>query len=233
MAVREIEIGTTPKRVLVRNERRLLYAVINESSVDVYLGFSSTLATSGESKGIKISANGGYYIDPAHKGEVWLIAPSATKVTLIELPVPEHVEKPPVGSPVYGIPPTATAKMQAYDGTNWVNVASTSDGELKIYLPKFEHDFGSFTATGASDSVDTVIGFEKWTWQQINDASSTAPDIRLQGSIDGINWFDLDTSTAIGSEMKHVVNKAVRYVRINVVSMGDASSINVRIFAIR
>jgi len=233
MAVYELEIGTLPKRVLTRNKTRILYGVINSSSTNVYLGFDSSVATSGEKKGILISPNGGYYIDSSHKGEVWLIAEASTTVTVFEVTPEEPLERPIYGPPIYGIPPSAVARIQAYDGTNWVNVASTSDGELKIYLPKFEHDFGSFTAAGTSDSVDTVIGFEKWTWQVISDSSGTAHDVRFQGSIDNTNWFDLDVSNTTGNEMRHVVNKAVRYVRINVVSMGDASSISVRVFAIR
>jgi len=86
------------------------------------------------------------------------------------------------------------------------------------------------TGTGATSSIDLVTGLTNHTWTQTNNASSTAPDIRLQGSIDGSNWFDLDTSTAIGSEMRHVALKPVRYIRFNVVSMGDASSITLRYF---
>jgi len=112
--------------------------------------------------------------------------------------------------------------LYGYNGSSWDRVRLYWDsGNISV------------TATGATSAIDTVIGFEKHTWTQVNDASSTAPDIRLQGSIDGTNWFDLDTSTAIGSEMRHVAMKPVRYIRFNVVSLGDATSITVRYFGIR
>jgi len=103
----------------------------------------------------------------------------------------------------------------------------------KIPTPTFEQDLGTFTATGAGTGYDTVVGYEKWTWQVISDSSGTAHDVRLQGSIDNSNWFDLDQSNTTGNEMRHVVNKSVRYIRANVVSMGDATSISVKVFAIR
>ena len=130
-------------------------------------------------------------------------------------------------------PPAAAARIQAFDGTDWQNVACNSDGRLKIYPYTFTAGPVTLTSTGASAEVDTEVGAIYWTWTQTNDASSTAPDVRLQGSIDGTNWFDLDQSTAIGGEMRHVVNKAVRYVRAYVQSMGDATSITVKVFAIR
>ena len=233
MPVREIEISTLPKRVFAENKNRVLYAVINESSVDVYLGYDSGVTTSGESKGIKISANGGYYIDPAWKGEVWLVAPSNTVVTILEITAKEPLEKPIFNTPLYGLPPSAVSKMQVYDGTNWINLSGDSEGRVKVHPYTFEAGPVTLTSTGPSAEVDTEVGALYWTWVQTNDASSTAPDIRLQGSIDGTNWFDLDQSTAIGGEMRHVVNKAVRYVRAYVQSMGDASSITVQIFGIR
>jgi len=135
--------------------------------------------------------------------------------------------------PVYVYPSVQYAKAQVWDGSDWQNLLGTSEGKVYVIPPSFEADLGTFTATGAGEAKDTVIGFDKWTWVQTNDASSTAPDIRLQGSIDGTNWFDLDTSTTIGSEMRHVVNKPVRYIRAYVSDMGDASSITVKVFAIR
>lgn len=171
----------------------------------------------------------------------------------------------------------ATAKLQAYDGSNWKNlmvqdstynnlrvtifdsgtrIESTdynSDGKaitkagLLVGCMNFGFngssldrlrthmliDLGTFTGTGVSSSVDTVTGFDKWTWQIISDSSGTNMDVKLQGSIDGSHWFDLDEFVGVGNTMRHVVNKPVRYLRANVVSMGDASSISVMVWGIR
>jgi len=109
-----------------------------------------------------------------------------------------------------------------YNGTNLDRIRTHYDsGNIDV------------TATGTTSIIDTVTGFEKHTWTQVNDASESNPNIRLQGSIDGTNWFDLDTSTSIGSEMRHVVNKPVRYIRFNVVSLGDATTITLRYFGFR
>jgi len=135
--------------------------------------------------------------------------------------------------PYWAKPPTAFAKQQVYDGTNWVNQAGDSEGRIKTIPHSETYDLGTFTAAGTGSSTDTVTGFEKWTWQVISDSSATAHDVRLQGSIDNSNWFDLDQSNTTGNEMRHVVNKPVRYIRANVVDMGDATSISVKVFGFR
>ena len=99
--------------------------------------------------------------------------------------------------------------------------------------PFLEADLGTFTATGAGEAVDTHTGFAKWTWQIITDASATACTVKLQGSIDGTNYFDLDEWSGTGNTMRHVIDKPVRYIRAYVSDMGDASSISVKVFAVR
>jgi len=91
----------------------------------------------------------------------------------------------------------------------------------------------SVTATGTTSTIDTVTGFEKHTWQVISDASGSNLTVKLQGSIDNSNWFDLDEFTGVGNTMRHVVNKPVRYIRFNVTSMGDATEIKLRYFGMR
>jgi len=91
-----------------------------------------------------------------------------------------------------------------------------------------ELDLGSFSGTGAGSSRDIYPAYRIITWQINSDSSATAHDVRLQGSLDNSNWFDLDTSNTTGNELRFVVDKPVRYLRVNVVSMGDASSISVK-----
>ena len=90
-----------------------------------------------------------------------------------------------------------------------------------------ELDLGTFTGTGAGSSNDVYPAYKTITWQVNSNSSATAHDVRLQGSLDGSNWFDLDTSNTTGSELRPPVNWPVRYLRANVVSMGDASEIKV------
>ena len=94
-------------------------------------------------------------------------------------------------------------------------------------------DFGTLTTTGTTASRDTKNGFDKWTWHILTDASASNTTVRLEGSIDDTNWFILDEWEGTGNTMRHIVNKPVRYIRINVVSMGDASSISVMVWGIR
>ena len=90
-----------------------------------------------------------------------------------------------------------------------------------------ELNLGTFTAAGAGSSNDVYPAYKTITWQVNSNSSGTAHDVRLQGSLDGSNWFDLDRSNTTGNEMLHVANKPVRYLRANVVSMGDATEIKV------
>jgi len=91
----------------------------------------------------------------------------------------------------------------------------------------------SVTSTGATSTIDTRTGFSKHTWTFTSNASSSAPTVKLQGSLDNSNWFDLDEYSGTDDTMRHVVNKPVRYIRFNVTSMGDATSITLRYFGMR
>jgi len=130
-------------------------------------------------------------------------------------------------------PPVTVVGQQVWDGSTWVNQLGTSEG--KIYVQPYIYSAGpvTLTSTGPSAEVDSEVGVIVITWYQINDASSTAPDVRLQGSVDGTNWFDLDQSTEIGQEMRHVVYKAVRYFRIYVQDLGDATQITCGVWGMR
>jgi len=49
----------------------------------------------------------------------------------------------------------------------------------------------------------------------------------LQGSLDNSNLSGFAHRHRTGNEMRHVVSRPARYLRANVVSMGDASEIKV------
>ena len=91
----------------------------------------------------------------------------------------------------------------------------------------------SFTATGTSETITIPTGLEKYTWQILSDASGSNATVRLEGSIDGSNFFTLDEWSGTGNTMRHVVNKPVRCLRFNVTNMGDATEIKCRLFGMR
>ena len=84
MAVITVKVKTVPTRLLVANPKRIGFMIINDSSVDVYVGFDKGVATSGPKKGVPIKANGGFWAYEWHKGEVWAIASTETEVTVVE-----------------------------------------------------------------------------------------------------------------------------------------------------
>jgi len=140
------------------------------------------------------------------------------------------------------------ANAYAYNGTSFVPVQidPSNNGVLVkvVEIPArsyntdsitsigkaLEVDLGTFTAAGTGTSQDVYPGYKIITWQQINDAGVTNPDIRLEGSIDNSNWFELDRSSELSGELRHVVNRPVRYIRANVVDMGGATEISVKAF---
>jgi hypothetical protein len=65
----------------------------------------------------------------------------------------------------------------------------------------------------------------RYTWQTIigGTGSFTSITVNLEGSLDGVNWFQLDQSTNATGETRHIVNKPIRYVRPNVVANVVAS----------
>jgi hypothetical protein len=63
----------------------------------------------------------------------------------------------------------------------------------------------------------------RYTWHTIinyngETGTYTSLTINLEGSLDGKNWAQLDQTTSATGEMRHVVNKPIRYVRANVIS---------------
>lgn len=109
-----------------------------------------------------------------------------------------------------------------FNGTSWDRVRTHLDsGNITV------------TSTGATSNVTLLTGFSKHTWTVVSDASSSAVTVKLQGSLDNNNWFDLDEYSGTDDTMRHVVNKPVKYIRFNVTSMGDASSITLRYFGMR
>lgn len=66
-----------------------------------------------------------------------------------------------------------------------------------------------------SEMVRVPHFFPNHTWVIKSDTGSKpgSMEVNLQGSLDGTNWFNLDTSTTITSEIRHIANKAVKFIR--------------------
>ena len=120
-----------------------------------------------------------------------------------------------------------------YDGTTYYSLKVDDSGRLYVRPYVYEAGPETYTSTGTGTEVDSVFGVIQLTWQILSDSSASNMDIKLEGSIDGTNWFVIDEYVGTGNTLRHVVNKCIRYFRVNVASLGDASSVTVRIFGIR
>lgn len=85
------------------------------------------------------------------------------------------------------------------------------------------------TATGTSpyilDLWPTRGGFPlHFTWTTVITGTPATVTINLEGSIDGTNWFQMDQSVAAGGEMRSVINKAVRWARLNMTTLTGGTS---------
>ena len=85
------------------------------------------------------------------------------------------------------------------------------------------------TSTGAGTSY--WLGFlpHAHTWQIDFTGTASTVSVKLQGSIDDSSWFDLDTSTSTtASTMRHIVNKPVNYIRANLVTFTNGTTMTVK-----
>lgn len=69
----------------------------------------------------------------------------------------------------------------------------------------------------------------EYTWTIKYSAAPTAPDVRLQGSLDDITYFDLDTYTGTTDTMRHVISKPVRYLRV-FYAAGSGANVTVKVY---
>ena len=76
-------------------------------------------------------------------------------------------------------------------------------------------------ATGAGDAwanVQRRVGglFRAFAWQVVTAGAPTGLSVTLQGSLDGVNWTTIDTSTATGGETRDVSAFPATFLRANV-----------------
>ena len=102
----------------------------------------------------------------------------------------------------------------------------------KINKPAYTESItllNAVTSTGAGTAY--WLGFlpVNHTWQVAYTGTATAIDVKLQGSIDNSTWFDLDTyDTASTPTMRHVVNKPINYIRANLATFTNGSTMTIK-----
>lgn len=85
------------------------------------------------------------------------------------------------------------------------------------------------TSTGAGDEFGIVpFGalplLRTFAWDVIVTGGPATLRVDIEGSLDGTNWFQLDTYTSTASTLRFVVDKPVKYVRANLVTLTGGSS---------
>jgi len=90
----------------------------------------------------------------------------------------------------------------------------------------------SLNAKGSSGAGDTfgIVPFggfplpRVFGWDVVVTGSPSSLRVDIEGSLDGTTWFQLDTYTTAASTLRFIVDKPVRYIRANLVTLGGGSS---------
>lgn len=81
---------------------------------------------------------------------------------------------------------------------------------------------------GTSYSLPNTAGKQPWTivWTTSYAVAPGAVSLQLQGALNDVDaeYAVLDTSTAVGGEMRHVAGIAVRFIRVRQVSRTGATA---------
>ena len=90
------------------------------------------------------------------------------------------------------------------------------------------------TSTGAGTNIwggrKEAGGYQqKYTWQTVVTGSPASVSVKLEGSLDGDNWYALDTSSNVSGELRAVVNSPVAFVRGNLATLTGGSSPSVTV----
>ena len=87
------------------------------------------------------------------------------------------------------------------------------------------------TATGASEVFALPTRSVYLAWQTVFDVNPDAVNITLRVSIDGTNWTVLDTTTAVGGEVRTIGPTAAMFVDANVVTNTGSHKITLTLVA--
>lgn len=80
------------------------------------------------------------------------------------------------------------------------------------------------TAAVDGTALKLSHAFLNHTWEIVVTGAPSAVNVKLQGSLNGTTWYDLADSTTLTSEMKHLANKTVLYIRAKLVTLTGGSS---------
>lgn len=86
-----------------------------------------------------------------------------------------------------------------------------------------------FTATGTSVVGILPSVMKTFTMQTVATGGATV-SVKLQGSVNGTDWFDLATSTSATGDAQHAVDKPARYVRANLGTLTGGTAPTVRVW---
>ena len=128
-----------------------------------------------------------------------------------------------------------------YDGSTWdmargdatngllVNLGSNNDTTPVPYNTSLLTLLNAVTGvtTGTSNNLSYLLS--KHTWTIVVTGAPTSMTVNLQGSIDNSTWYTIDTSTTLTSEMRHVVNKPILYVRADLTDLAGGTTPTVTI----
>jgi len=125
-------------------------------------------------------------------------------------------------------PAITLAKLQAYDGTDWVNASSDSSGRLNVNVVSSASSSDVVTASGSIASGDNTAGFtvsldtegkKLVHWHVV---LGGAGDAKVQVSDDNSTWYDTANSTSLSGagEWDDWDFIGFRYVRVNVPTTG-------------
>ena len=103
-----------------------------------------------------------------------------------------------------------------------VNVIEDGLQVLLLLLGKIFTLLDEAASTGAGKSFITLAS--KHTWEIVVSGAPTALQVDLEGSLDATNWYTLDSSTITTSEMRHLVNKPVKYIRANLTTLSGGTT---------
>ena len=100
---------------------------------------------------------------------------------------------------LYVFPPTATARIQIFDGSEWVNAVGTTDGAQEIYIKDSEVVTASGSVDAASNPGNVRLAFDikgrkLVHWHVITDG---AADLVVEVSPDGTTWYETPNRTSL------------------------------------
>lgn len=88
--------------------------------------------------------------------------------------------------------------------------------------------FATLGATGTTSAANADANYH--TVQAVPSGSPSGCTLRLEGSLDNSNWFDLSGSqTCTSAVMFHVDGKPATYVRVNLTALSGGTSPTVQI----